>query len=190
MYAMSKIKFPIKIKSLDFLNNSILSGQYRSQMEVLSSIRFYMSDIFHTEKGYLAYINSFNLLPISIFMTDLEADVRAEDFFMEKGGEIVQVDKIEGNKILLSNRREVNKNILLREYEWYPVYLQQKDQKYRAFHYALYNLILSQRASAESQEQFSFLNSILPIEQRKKALEWLNIGDEYFNTVLSDNGVF
>ena len=29
------IKFPIKIKSLEFLNNSILSGQYRSQMEVI-----------------------------------------------------------------------------------------------------------------------------------------------------------
>lgn len=93
------IKFPIKIKSLEFLNNSILSGQYRSQMEVLSSIRFYMSDIFHTEKGYLAYINSFNLLPISIFMTELEADVREKDFFLEKGGGIIQIEKIKDNKI-------------------------------------------------------------------------------------------
>lgn len=183
------IKFPIKIKSLEFLNDSIPSGQYRSQMEVLSSIRFYMSDIIHTEKGYLAYINSFNLLPIQMFITDIEADVRVRDFFMEKGGEIVQVEKIEGNKIFLSDKQEVNKNILLKGYEWYPVYLQQRDGKYRTFYYALYNLILSKRASAESQAQFSFLNGILPMEERKKALEWLNIGDEYFNTVLSENGV-
>lgn len=188
---MKNIKFPIKIKGLDFPNDSIPSDQYRSQMKALPSCRFYMDGVIHTDHGFFFSINSFNLLSIELFSNDIEADVREGDFFMEKGGKLVKVTTVDRthNKIILSDKGEANNAGLLNGYEWYPAYIQRKDNRFRQFYYGLYGLILSDKASAEVQGQLSSLKGILNKEERIKALEWLNIGDGEFKDFLSENGV-
>jgi len=189
-----KIMFPLKIKG-SLSNTSILSKQYIDQKNKAPFLRMYLDNLYHSDMGWHGDINYFNLLSLNVLMSETENDIRANDIFIHKETKKeVRVSSITNKEVFyipegLKEKFSIPVNRLIEEYVWAPVYFACQNDNLAVFYHTLYNLYVCELNDLERSDAISFLKSILVREGIKNAVRWLNIGDEHFKSVLSDNEI-